>query len=132
MILKRIEQVLELNSLAYEIGGNVIYCKLGGGANEIKIRYQASDNTFRLNYGFWNQVVVFFCTATAFMTLNLILPDWNSHWLVLLLMITGINTLVVLVITEIRLLDLKIQLREVGVYLTPESQFKFSKNKIRN
>jgi hypothetical protein len=47
-------------------------------------------------------------------------------------MITGINTLVVLVITEIRLLDLKIQLREVGVYLTPESQFKFSKNKIRN
>ncbi|QIA65091.1 hypothetical protein GT360_16140 [Vibrio astriarenae] len=130
MILKRIEQVLDLNSLSYEAGINVIYIKLGGGANNVKIQYQHSDNTFRTSHGFWNQVMVSLFTISAFMIISHAIPGWNYSWLILILAVNFLSAMVIQIITEIRLLDLRAQLREVGIYLTPASQFEFRKSKV--
>ncbi|WP_394242222.1 hypothetical protein [Vibrio astriarenae] len=130
MILTRIEQVLELNSLSYEAGINVIYIKLGGGASEVKIQYQQFDNTFRVSHGFWSQVMVVIFTIGSFMVVSHAIPDWNYAWLIMLLAVNILSALVMQIITEIRLLDLRAQLREVGVYLTPAIQFEFRKSKV--
>lgn len=117
-MLERIEQVLILNELSYTSSTNIVDIKLGGLASNITIHYNQSTNSYECNsretFSAFN--ALFFFMLTIHFLWNIDNEPSN------LLVASGFffcsaSHALSLIITQIKLLDLKAQLREVGIYL---------------
>ncbi|MDC5806566.1 hypothetical protein OPW36_05545 [Vibrio europaeus] len=118
-MLERIERVLDVNSIEYESGGNTIYIKLGTVTSKVKIRYDIATNTYRVNcneFVLYTTSFVWFA-LTFFSMTNYSDNDWWSGYFIGITFAAGMGSLFQIIVTYIQLLDLRAQLREVGVYL---------------
>ncbi|MDC5851571.1 hypothetical protein [Vibrio europaeus] len=118
-MLERIERVLDVNSIEYESGGNTIYIKLGTVTSKVKIRYDIATNTYHVNcneFVLYTTSFVWFA-LTFFSMTNHSDNAWWSGYSIGIMFAAGIGALFQIIVTYIQLLDLRAQLREVGVYL---------------
>ena len=120
-MLKRIEDVLDLNGLIYSSSGNSISIKLGGFASKVQITHEPVVNKYMLSS---SEGLLMVSTFLLLLSVILLLVSVNNIMgtvAVVLLAASCILNLFIAVITQVKLLDLKTQLREQGIYLSPRT-----------
>lgn len=116
-MLDLVEETLKLNRIEHSRIGDIINLKFGGLSSKIRIKYNASDNSCALESG-ETTLAISSCLVILGALLILISPSGILGLISVCLLVSGalINVLILLV-TQIKLLDLKSQLRCSGIYL---------------
>jgi len=119
-VLERVKQILDTNDLNYESTETSIQLKLGRAGGKVKIKYDYKSNSYIYNcneYLLGLSSLIFF--AMSFNTMYQ--PDqqtWSGYFAGIMFAAAVFN-LFQIVLAHVQLLDLKAQLREVGIYLKP-------------
>ena len=117
-MLERVEEVIFRNDLDYENGGNVLSLKLGRTGGKVKIKYDYATNSYFYNcneYMLGFSSLMFF--VLSFNTMYQPVQQVWSGYMAGLMFAAAIFNLFQIVLAHIQMLDLKAQLRDVGVYL---------------
>lgn len=117
-MLERVEDVIAKNDIDYEIVGSVINLKLGRAGGKVTIKYDYATNSYRYNcneYMLGLSSLIFF--VMSFNTMYHPEQQTWSGYVAGMMFSVAIFNLVNIVLAHIQILDLKAQLREVGVYL---------------
>lgn len=117
-MLDKVRDILELNDIPFDDHKDVVYCKLRRAGSKVKISYDSSSSNYEVSA---NELIQAINTAFSF-AFAFAVPhifdgiEWN--WVISALSIfTGTITFTQLIFTQFKLLDLKQQLRQSGVYL---------------
>ncbi|TOF04449.1 hypothetical protein CGJ29_24115 [Vibrio parahaemolyticus] len=117
-MLERIEKVLDLNDIAYKSSESAMYIKLGGLSSKVQIKYDYANNTYKFSCGelrMFISSVIFFCLAFNMLSQG-VLGLWNGYAAGLMFAV-AIGNLFSVMSTNVQMLDLRVQLRQEGVYL---------------
>ncbi|WP_070971145.1 hypothetical protein [Vibrio sonorensis] len=118
-MLERVEQIAQANDLKYKTAGNAMTIKWGGAiGGRVKIKYRSDTNSYLYSCGEIGAVLsglVFF--TLAFNTLYQPSESIWTGYLAGLFFFIAVQSLLDLVLSHIQLLDLKPQLRAVGINL---------------
>ncbi|MBW3695031.1 hypothetical protein EK599_04970 [Vibrio sp. T187] len=117
-MLERIENVLSVNELEYKASGNIVDITLGGCAAKITITYDQYTNSYQCNTR--EKLLSFHTTLFFLLGMQSLWYANGALWDLIMPMsffFTSAFSALSLIITQIKMLDLKAQLREVGVYL---------------
>ncbi|GAL19040.1 hypothetical protein JCM19235_2463 [Vibrio maritimus] len=117
-MLDKVRDILELNDIPFDGHKDVVYCKFRPVGSKVKISYDSSSSSYKV---FANELIQAMYTAFSF-AFAFAVPhifvgvEWN--WVISALSIfTGTIAFTQLIFTQFKLLDLKQQLRQSGVYL---------------
>lgn len=116
-MLDRVEETLKMNRIEHTRNGHSIQLKFGGLSSKIRIRYNPNGDYCSLETR-ETALAISSCLITLGASLILIS---NSGFLgmisVCLLVFAALSNALILLVTQIKLLDLKSQLRSSGIYL---------------
>ncbi|MFA0442966.1 hypothetical protein BCU70_12875 [Vibrio sp. 10N.286.49.C2] len=118
-MLDKVRDILELNDILFDGQKDVIYCKFRSAGSNVKITYDTSSNSYRASGNeFIQTITAAFSFAFAFAVPHIVVGvEWN--WVISALSIfTGTTAITQLIFTQFKLLDLKQQLRQSGIYLS--------------
>ena len=118
-MLDKVRDILERNDIPFDGQKDVVYCKFRRAGSKVKISYDSSSNSYKVSGNEFIQAInAAFSFAFAFAAPHIFVGvEWN--WVISALSIfTGTITIAQLIFTQFKLLDLKQQLRESGVYLS--------------
>ncbi|MCZ4310386.1 hypothetical protein [Vibrio atlanticus] len=117
-MLEKVERVVLINGLEYEVSGNVLNLNLGRAGGKVKIKYDYATNSYVYNcneYAIGFSSLIFF--VLSFNTLYQVDHQAWSGYVAGLMFAGAIFNLIQLVLSHVQMLDIKAQLREVGIYL---------------
>ncbi|KGY09864.1 hypothetical protein NM06_02805 [Vibrio sinaloensis] len=116
-MLDRVEETLKMNRIEHNRSGYSIQFKFGGLSSRIRIQYNPNDDFCSLESG---ETALAISSCLIFLGASLVLIS-NSGFLGLisacLLVSAALSNALILLVTQIKLLDLKSQLRSSGIYL---------------
>lgn len=117
-MLDKVRDILELNNIPYDDHKEVVYCKFRPAGSKVKISYDSSSSSYKVSANELLQTInTAFSFAFAFAVPHVFVDvEWN--WVISALSIfSGTIAFTQLIFTQFKLLDLKQQLRQSGVYL---------------
>ncbi|MFA0014090.1 hypothetical protein AB4391_12145 [Vibrio lentus] len=117
-MLEKVQDIASINGLEYEVSGNVLNLKLGRAAGKVKIKYDYVTRSYVYNcneYAAGFSSLIFF--ALSFNTLYQVDQQVWSGYVAGLMFAVAVFNLIQLVLSHVQMLDIKAQLREVGIYL---------------
>ncbi len=121
-MFEKILQVLSLNGIKYEKGHERVVFKLDCLSARITIRYHYETQSYQYDFG---EFRMYLSSLLMFMVAFFSFNEPNQHemksFVFFCLVTVGVGYLILIFKTYIQLLDLKSQLREVGVYLNANS-----------
>ncbi|MDN2482632.1 hypothetical protein [Vibrio agarivorans] len=118
-MLDKVRDILVLNDIPFDGQKDVVYCKFRSSGSKVKISYDSSSNSYKVSgYEFIHGTNAAFSLAFAFAVPHIFVGvEWN--WVISALSIfTGTTAITQLILTQFKLLDLKQQLRQSGIYLS--------------
>ncbi|MCK6264722.1 hypothetical protein KP803_15690 [Vibrio sp. ZSDE26] len=118
-MLDTVRNILELNDIPFDGQKDVVYCKFRNAGSKVKISYDSSSNSYKVSGNEFIQATnAAFSFAFAFTVPHIFVGvEWS--WVITALSIfTGTTSITQLIFTQFKLLDLKQQLRQSGVYLS--------------
>ncbi|WP_234495882.1 hypothetical protein [Vibrio maritimus] len=117
-MLDQVRDILVLNDIPFDDHKDVVYCKFRRAGSKVKISYDSSSSSYMVSANELIQTInTAFSFAFAFAVPHIFVGlEWN--WVISVLSIfTGTIAFTQLIFTQFKLLDLKQQLRQSGVYL---------------
>ena len=120
-MLQRIEDILDLNGLVYSSSGHSISIKLGGIASQVKITYVPEVNKYMLSSSEGLYMISTFLLLLSVSFILLSTVNIMGTIAIGFMAVGIIMNLFTAVITQVKLLDIKAQLRDEGIYLSPRS-----------
>ncbi|RTZ13413.1 hypothetical protein EJ063_20150 [Vibrio aquaticus] len=118
MMLDKVRETLEINNIQYDGESDVVYCKFRKAGSQVKISYDTESMSYKVSTNeFLQSVNAAFSYGFAFAA-PYIFDGVSWSWLISALSIfSGTIAVTQLLLTQFKLLDLKQQLRQSGIYL---------------
>ncbi|OEF23214.1 hypothetical protein [Vibrio rumoiensis] len=119
-MLDKVKGIVEKNDLEHELFGNLLTIKYGRIGARVKIKYDYASNSYVCNCGEYGLVfssLIFFALGFHTMHQTNLSWVWGSGYVAGLMFGGAILNLFIIVLAHMQILDLKVQLREIGVYL---------------
>ncbi|WP_394154374.1 hypothetical protein [Vibrio maritimus] len=117
-MLDKVRDILELNDIPFDVHKDAVHCKFRRAGSKVKISYDSARSSCKVSSNELIQAInTAFSFAFAFAVPHIFVGvEWN--WVIsALLIFTGTIAFTQLIFTQFKLLDLKQQLRQSGVYL---------------
>ncbi|MGF1746956.1 hypothetical protein [Vibrio minamisatsumaniensis] len=117
-MLDKVRDTLDLNDIPFDGEKDVIYCKFRRAGARVKISYDKENDNYKISANeFIQSINAASSYAFAFAAPHVFVGvDWN--WVISSLSIfTGTVAIIQLILTQFKLLDLKQQLRQSGIYV---------------
>ncbi|WP_434528235.1 hypothetical protein [Vibrio sp. K4] len=118
MMLDKVREILELNNIQYDGENDVVYCKFRKAGSQVRISYDNESMSYKVSTNeFLHSINAASSYGFAFAA-PYIFDGVSWSWLISALSIfSGTIAVTQLLLTQFKLLDLKQQLRQSGIYL---------------